>query len=288
MSQTAIRELQCLSSVGLHRVAYKEWGDPSNPRVLICVHGLTRVSDDFDALAQALCGQYRVICPDLVGRGRSGWLQDPRYYEVQQYLADMVSLIARLDVRSVHWLGTSLGGLIGMVLASLPDTPVRKLVLNDIGPALDPLALTRIGEYVGQPVRFAEFDKAAEYVRQTSLSFGPHSEAQWHKLAADVLRQNENGEWQLHYDPALALPFKTASVAATQSAQQMLWAAYDAIRCPTLLIRGAESDLLSADTAQVMIRRGPHAELVEVPGTGHAPTLVRPEQIDIVQRFLLS
>jgi pimeloyl-ACP methyl ester carboxylesterase len=250
------------------------------------VHGLTRVSDDFDALAEQMSAQYRVICPDIVGRGRSDWLRDPKYYEVPQYVSDMVSLIARLDVDRVSWLGTSLGGLVGLVLASLPATPICRLVLNDIGPVLDPLALARIGEYVGQPARFADFDEAVQYIRQTSASFGPHSDAQWHKLATDVLRQDAQGQWSLHYDPGLAVPFKATTEQAAQAAQQMLWAAYDAIACPTLLIRGAESDLLSRETAQAMTARGPKARLVELPGVGHAPTLVSQEQIAVVKEFL--
>jgi pimeloyl-ACP methyl ester carboxylesterase len=288
MSASRIRKLQCLSPAGLHRMAYKEWGDAHNPQVLICVHGLTRVSDDFDFLAQELSSDYRVICPDIVGRGRSDWLRDPRHYEVQQYVSDMVSLVARLDVDKVDWLGTSLGGLIGLVLASLRDTPVCKLVLNDIGPTLDSLALARIGQYLGQPLRFADFDQAAQYVRQTSLSFGPHTEAQWRKLAADVLRQDAQGQWRFHYDPGLAISFKAASVETTQAAQQALWRAYDAIACPTLLIRGSESDLLSRDTAHAMSLRGPRAAVVELPGIGHAPTFAQQEQIAVVRDFLLK
>lgn len=286
MARLHTRKLQCISPAGLHHMAYKEWGEADNPDVLICVHGLTRVSDDFDALAEQMSAQYRVICPDIVGRGRSDWLRDPKYYEVPQYVSDMVSLIARLDVDRVSWLGTSLGGLVGLVLASLPATPICRLVLNDIGPVLDPLALARIGEYVGQPVRFADFDEAVQYIRQTSASFGPHSDAQWHKLATDVLRQDAQGQWSLHYDPGLAVPFKATTEQAAQAAQQMLWAAYDAIACPTLLIRGAESDLLSRETAQAMTARGPKARLVELPGVGHAPTLVSQEQIAVVKEFL--
>jgi pimeloyl-ACP methyl ester carboxylesterase len=286
MGTPQIRKLQCLSPAGLHHMAYKEWGDVGNRDVLICVHGLTRVSDDFDRLAEQLSTRYRVICPDIVGRGRSDWLRNPQYYEVQQYVSDMVSLIARLDVEHVSWLGTSLGGLIGLVLASLPDTPICRLVLNDIGPVLDPIALARLGEYVGQAVRFADFDEALQYIRQTSASFGPHSDAQWRKLAADVLRQDAQGQWSLHYDPGLAVPFKETTVQAAQTSQQLLWAAYDAITCPTLVIRGAESDLLSRETAQAMTTRGPKPALVELPGIGHAPTFVSDEQIAIVKAFL--
>jgi len=269
-------------------MAYKEWGDPDNARVLICVHGLTRVSDDFDVLGNALADAYRVVCPDLPGRGRSDWLRDPRHYQVPQYLADVVTLIARLDVDGVDWLGTSLGGLVGMALAALPGTPVRRLVLNDIGPVLDPQALERIAQYVGEPVSFATFDEAEQHVRQTSASFGPHTDAQWRKLAADVLRQDAAGRWHYHYDAGLAIPFKAMDAEAARQAQDMLWSAYDAIACPTLLVRGAQSDMLSRETALAMTQRGPHAALVELPGIGHAPTLVTEEQISLVRRFLLT
>ncbi len=269
-------------------MAYKEWGDPQNPATLICVHGLTRVSDDFDALARALSNDYRVICPDVVGRGRSDHLRDPRHYEVLQYVADMVTLIARLNVDSVHWFGTSMGGLIGMALASLPETPVRKLLINDIGPVLKPPALARIAEYLAQPPTFATLEQGVDYVRQISLSFGSHTDDQWHKLAADVLRQNAEGQWTFCYDPGLSVPIRSMTAQDAQLAQTMLWAAYDAITCPTLLVHGAESDLLSHETAQAMTQRGPKAAIVEIPGVGHAPTFVSESQIAIAKDFLLG
>jgi pimeloyl-ACP methyl ester carboxylesterase len=269
-------------------MAYKEWGDPHNPEVLVCVHGVTRVSDDFDELARELCRTYRVVCPDVVGRGYSGRLRDPRYYQVPQYVSDMVTLLARLDAGTVHWFGTSMGGLIGMGLASLPDSPIRKLVLNDIGPALNPEALTRIGDYIGQEVRFPSFEQAVAYIREISATFGPHTDSQWHKLAADVLRQDKDGQWIRHYDLNLAIPFKSATPEITKQAEAMLWTAYDAIHCPTLLVRGAQSDLLSREVAEVMTRRGPKAKLVEIAGVGHAPTFVHADQIAIAKDFLLG
>ncbi len=154
-------------------MAYKEWGDPHNPKVLVCVHGVTRVADDFDELARALCDEYRVVCPDVVGRGRSDRLRDPNHYQVPQYVSDMVTLLARLDAGTVDWFGTSMGGLIGIGLASLPGNPVRKLVLNDIGPALNPAALARIGDYIGQEVRFASFEQAVDYIREISPAVRP-------------------------------------------------------------------------------------------------------------------
>lgn len=269
-------------------MAYKEWGDPENPATLVCVHGLTRVSDDFDALAAELCGTYRIVCPDVVGRGRSDRLHDPLAYQVPQYVADMVTLIARLNVESVHWIGTSMGGLIGMLLASLPGSPIRKLLLNDIGPTLNVPALVRIGEYIGQPIRFATLEQGVEYVRQVSLSFGPHTDAQWRKLAADVLRQDADGQWMFGYDPALGITMRGMTEQDVRQAEALLWNAYDAIACPTLLLRGAESDLLSRETAQAMTQRGPKAAMIEIPGVGHAPTFVDPAQIAIARKFLLA
>jgi pimeloyl-ACP methyl ester carboxylesterase len=282
----SLKSVQCISPAGLHRMAYKEWGDAANPNVLVCVHGLTRVSDDFDTLAQALSPQYRVICPDVVGRGRSEWLKDPQYYSIPQYVSDMVTLLARVDAQTVHWLGTSMGGLIGLALASLPQNPIKKLVLNDIGPAINPEALMRIGTYVGEPMKFAGFDEASAYIRSISLSFGEHTEQEWHKFAKDVLRQDADGMWIRHYDLGLAVPFKATTEASSKAGEAMLWAAYDAIACPTLLIRGAESDLLTEAVAQAMTQRGPRPELVELPGVGHAPTLVSAAQIALVKNWL--
>lgn len=288
MTQLQIKSVQCLSPTGLHQMAYKEWGDSHNPKTLVCVHGLSRVSDDFDILAQELANDYRVICPDVVGRGRSGRLLDPQYYQIPQYVSDMVTLIARLGVNELHWLGTSLGGVIGMALASLPGNPIRKLILNDIGPEMDAVALARIGEYVGKDVRFATFDEAWNYVRAISLSFGPHSDPQWRKMAADVMHQDADGQWVFSYDPGIAVPFKATTVHSVQADTQRLWAAYDAINCPTLVIRGAESDLLSNQTVQAMSQRGPKAQIVELPGVGHAPTFLHADQIAVAKKFLLA
>jgi pimeloyl-ACP methyl ester carboxylesterase len=284
-TQAQIKMVQCLSPAGLHAMAYKEWGDPHNPRVLVCVHGVTRVSDDFDALATALSDHYRVICPDIVGRGRSDWLKDPKYYWVPQYVSDMVTLIARLDVPQVDWFGTSMGALIGMGLAALPDAPIRKMVMNDVGPTLNFQALSRIGSYIGEDLRFDSFQQAREYIRTISAPFGPHTEQEWDKLAADVLRQTDDGRWRRHYDVSLALPFKVMTEESAQQGEAALWAAYDAVRCPVLLVRGSESDLLTRDTAQQMTTRGPHARLVELPGIGHAPTFMHDDQIALARQF---
>ncbi|MBB3120864.1 alpha/beta fold hydrolase [Pseudoduganella violacea] len=292
MIEAKIKSVQCFSMSGLHTMAYKEWGEEDNPNVLVCVHGVTRVSDDFDNLARALAGHYRVVCPDVVGRGRSGRLRNPQLYRIPQYVSDMVTLLARVlakgERQSVDWFGTSMGGLIGLGLASLPDSPVSKLILNDIGPVLDPVALQRIGDYIGQDLRFPSFDVGAKFVRDVSLPFGPHTDEEWRKLAADVLRQDPDGNWVRHYDMGLAQPFRSATPESAAADQAMLWASYDAIRCPTLLVRGGESDLLSRETARSMTERGPKAKLVEIPGVGHAPTFIHDDQIAIAQDFLLN
>jgi pimeloyl-ACP methyl ester carboxylesterase len=278
------RSVQCASPKGLHRIAYLEWGDPRNRDVLVCVHGLTRSARDFDFVARALCDHYRVICPDLAGRGDSDRLADPMFYVVPQYAADMVTLIARLDVESVDWVGTSLGGLVGMALAALPGTPLRKLVMNDSGPVVSRVSLERIATYVGLTPVFPTFEKAVEYVRAISAPFGQHSDEEWRFLAANWVRKGADGAWHPHYDTRIAEPFK----ANMPEGDMELWHAYDAIRCPTLVLRGAQSDLLAKKTVEEMARRGPKAKVVEIAGVGHAPSLLHEDQIKIIREFLLS
>ncbi len=276
--------VQCIGASGLHRMAYTEWGARDNPRVLICVHGLTRNGRDFDALAETMSGHYRVICPDVVGRGQSGRLRDPAGYGIPQYVADMVTLIARLNVDSVHWVGTSMGGLIGMALAAQECTPLRKLVLNDVGPLITVESLQRIATYVGTDPQWASFNEALAYVKLISAPFGQLSEAQWHHLTETSIVQRADGRWAFRYDPRIAEPFKAAFVDKDID----LWPIYAGITCPTLVVRGAESDLLTRDTWQQMGACGPQAQLAEIPGVGHAPMFQSDEQIAIVRDFLLS
>jgi len=288
LDQARIDSVQCISPSGLHRMVYKEWGDVNNPNVILCVHGVTRVSDDFDDIARALASHYRVICPDVVGRGRSDWLRNPLHYQLPQYVSDMITLLARINVPTVDFLGTSMGGLIGIGLASMPGNPLKKLILNDVGPVLNPEALARIGDYIGKEMRFASEEEGAAYIRSISLPFGPHTEEQWHKLSADVLRQDKDGMWIRHYDLGLARSIQAMTPEVAQAGEAMLWAAYSAITSPTLLLRGKDSDLLSVETAQRMARCGPCASIVEFDGVGHAPTLVQHDQIAAVRAFLMS
>jgi pimeloyl-ACP methyl ester carboxylesterase len=276
------RSVQCASPRGLHRMAYLEWGDPRNRDVLVCVHGLTRTGRDFDEVARTLCGQWRVVCPDVAGRGDSERLPDAMLYGVPQYVADMVTLIARLDVEAVSWLGTSMGGLIGMGFAAQAGSPIKRMVLNDVGPLVTRASLERIASYVGKAPTFASVAEAEQYIRTISAPFGPHSDAQWRFLTETWLRRNDDGTWRAHYDPRIA------EAAPVPEKDLELWRLYDAVRCPTLVLRGERSDLLTRDTAAEMTRRGPRASVVEIPGVGHAPTLLHPEQIAPVRDFLLQ
>jgi pimeloyl-ACP methyl ester carboxylesterase len=278
------RSVQCASPGGLHRLSYLDWGDRRAPRgVLVCVHGLTRCARDFDVLAQALVEQYRVVCPDMPGRGYSDWLKNPLEYAMPTYVNDVVTLIARLDVEQVDWLGTSMGGLIGMALAAQPGTPIRRMVLNEAGPLVRAESLERIARYVGRAPAFGSFADAERYVRQVSAPFGPHSDSEWRFLTEHVMRQQPDGSYVTHYDPQIGVVFN-----ANLPHQDIdLWGFWDEIAAPTLVMRGELSDLLARETVAEMRVRGPRAETVEIAGVGHAPTLMKPEQVAIVREFLL-
>lgn len=278
------RSVMCASPHGLHRMAYTEWGEPDNPRVLVCVHGLTRQGRDFDFLAQALSAHYRVVCPDVAGRGRSQWLAVKDDYQLPKYVGDMVTLIARLDVESVHWVGTSMGGLIGMILASLPQSPVKRLVLNDVGPVVTAASIARLQSYVGKAPVFQDMAAAEQYIRLVSAPFGALTDAQWRHLTEHEVRARAEGGFEVNYDPGIAEPF--AKTPPTEDL--LLWPVYDAIRCPTLAVRGEHSDLITREVWQTMGERGPRAQLVEVPNVGHAPMLLDAQQVDTVARFLLG
>jgi len=284
MSEPVFGAVQCLSPAGIHTMRYTQWGDPNNSRVLVCVHGLTRVGRDFDRVARALCDQYRVVCPDIVGRGRSDWLRDPSHYLNHQYVSDMVTLIARLNVEQVAWLGTSMGGLIGIMLAGLPQSPVTRLLINDVGPRIEASSSARIIAYVGQPVRFDSLQEAVEYIRSVAAGFAIRNDAEWREVTQAVLKPDGKG-FVLHYDPAISVPLRAAIPETMSDAERALWRLYDAIRCPTLLLRGEDSDVLSSATAIEMSARGPRPRVVSIPGVGHAPMLFDPTQIEVVRSF---
>lgn len=275
------RAFTSLGAHGFHRVAYAEWGDPGNGRVLICVHGLTRNGRDFDTLAAALEGTYRIACPDVAGRGRSDWLADPDAYGYPQYCTDLTALIARMGVDAVDWVGTSMGGLIGMVMASMPNNPIRRLVLNDIGPFLPKAAVARIGDYAGETPDFAGLDEAAAYFARVNAPFGPLGPAQWRHLAEHSVRARNDGRLELKRDPAIGAAF-----AEREPADVDMWDVWERITCPVLVLRGADSDVLLAETAEEMRSRGPGAELRVFAGIGHAPALMADDQIAAIRDWL--
>lgn len=276
-----------------------QWGASDSAHTVVCVHGLTRQGRDFDRLAQALVqrsgGNIRVICPDIVGRGKSDWLKVPSGYQLPTYVADMVALLNHLAAQSsmttLDWVGTSMGGLIGMALAGHPGLgvalPVRRLVLNDVGPQISWAAIQRIGSYLGKSMHFASEPQAAGALAIISSGFGPHTPEQWMALTQPMLKPVVTGGFALHYDPAIALAFASVTEDAARQGEAALWALYDQIKADTLLLRGALSDLLKPEIAQAMTQRGPKARLVELSGIGHAPTLVAQDQIDLVAQFLL-
>jgi len=286
-TQPRSAQVTCLNPAGLHAMAYTEWGDPANPRVLICAHGLTRCGRDFDVLAEHLSSDYRVVCPDVVGRGLSDWLANPSSYALPQYLADMVTLIARLDVETVDWFGTSMGGLIGLLLAGLPKTPIKRLLLNDIGPHLELESLERIVSYLGQPLSFKSEQEGVDYLASIAISFGPHTPEQWRALNGPLLHERE-GAWYLRYDPQIAATFASATPELMGTGEAMLWQSLENFNGSTLVVRGADSDLLSRDTVDAMKQRGKHISSVEIVGVGHAPTFVSDEQVRIAQAFFLG
>ena len=298
MTEPTLNFVQCPDAAGGHRMAYWEWGNPDSDHVVVCAHGLTRQGRDFDVLAQALCLQsgnrLRVVCPDTPGRGQSDWLKEPVGYQIPFYAADMLALLAQLKPTTLDWVGTSMGGLIGMVLCGQPDLPlpvsVHRLVLNDVGPTIEWQALQRIGAYLGTFGEYASVQAAADAMWAISSSFGPHTPAQWLALTQHMVKPvaGAPGRVTLHYDPAIALSFNAVTPESAKQSEVMLWQLYDQITAQTLLVRGLSSDLLSVETAQAMTQRGPKARLVEFAGVGHAPTFNAQDQVHCLTAFLLD
>ncbi|MBA4329564.1 MAG: alpha/beta hydrolase [Polaromonas sp.] len=297
MTEPTLNYLPCADASGGHRMAYWQWGDAANPHLVMCVHGLSRQGRDFDVLARYIADQARVVCPDVAGRGQSDWLKDPLAYQIPQYAADMVTLLTHLGQQSpittLDWVGTSMGGLIGMAIAGQPGlplpAPVRKLVLNDVGPAVEWAAIQRIAAYLGKAGHFASLQQAADAMWAVSTSFGPHTPEQWLDLSRPMVKPvpgADDGSVMLHYDPAIAVAVRAVTAESARQGEAQLWALYDQIQAQVLILRGAESDLLRHETALAMTQRGPRARVVEFEGVGHAPTLVSPDQVSTVSDFL--
>lgn len=295
MSEPRLNFVPCPHPGDGHNMAYWEWGAPDAAHTVVCVHGLSRQGRDFDVLAQALVARagtpLRVVCPDVAGRGRSDWLADPQAYQIPTYAMDMLALLAQLRPTTLDWVGTSMGGLIGIAVAAQAAAGgmgVRRLVLNDVGPVVQWDSITRIATYLGRSMAFDSLQQAADALWSVSTSFGPHTPAQWLELSRHMVKPTADGKMGLHYDPAIAVPVRSMTQEQAAQGEALLWQLYDGLTTPTLLLRGADSDLLSAATARAMTTRGPKARLVEFAGVGHAPTLIAPDQVDAVVSFLFE
>jgi len=276
--------VQCISPSGLHKMAYHTWGDSSNPKVLLCVHGLTRRGSDFFALAKAFSKDYFVVCPDVVGRGDSEYLKNPLLYGVPQYVSDMMTLIARLRPQQLDWFGTSMGGLIGMVIAGLENQPIHRLLLNDVGPRINVSFLNRLQTYLGKPIYFQTEEEALEYANTLTATFGRHSAEQLRQLNRPQIK-GQGDRWGMHYDPQIAMPFITQNPLTIAAGEAALWDSFDKIKIDTLIVRGSQSDLLTEATVAEMCSRNSFARSVVVPDAGHAPAFILPSQIEIAREF---
>ncbi len=279
----SINALLTATPHGFYRMSYTDWAGPAGAPTVLCVHGLTRNGRDFDGLAEALSRDFHVVCPDILGRGKSDWVEHSGDYDYAVYVSLVAQLIARLDVPEVLWVGTSMGGLIGMFTAALANAPIKRLVMNDIGPLLSKAGLARIAAYVDKDPSFSDLAALEAYQREVAAGFGALTDAQWRHLAIHASRPKPDGSLGLAYDPRIADSFKKAEPQDVD-----LWSYWDRVRCPTLVLRGADSDLLRPPDALAMTQRGPRARLVEFPGVGHAPALMASDQIDTVRGFLLG
>ncbi len=302
-----------LGPEGFHRVAYADWGAEHNPHIVICAHGLSRNSRDFDRLAADLAKSCRVVCMDVVGRGDSDWLQDRFAYCFPTYLNDAAALIARVTspresglleglkarlraqpaLPALDWIGTSMGGLIGMLLAAKPGSPIRRLVLNDVGPFVPWNALVRLKQHVGQDTSFSSMAEAEAYFRKACAEFGELDDDYWRDLTAHGVRASEDGRLVLRYDPAISrglplnmdpeLPIGPEFLRGID-----LWSVWNEVRCPVLVLRGERSEVLPRDVVDEMRRRKPDIRVIEFAGVGHVPALATPDQIAAVHEFIVA
>ena len=272
---------------GFHRINYLEWGDVKKfhtQETLLCVHGISRTAHDFDFFAKKLCGQYRIVCPDVVGRGDSDHLESADAYNYLQYNADMNALIARLGVTEVNWVGTSMGGIIGMALASVAQSPIRRLVINDVGTIVPRKALNIIGKYIGRAGEFDSLEKAEKYMRKIHAPFGPMNDEDWKHMTKYSTRRTRDGKFVMKMDPGVGDAFRSSVPFAGMD----IWDIWEKVSCPVLLIRGTESTLFSEENAQKMLTCGPETTLVEIDGVGHTPSLRSHEQVGIIKNWLAN
>jgi pimeloyl-ACP methyl ester carboxylesterase len=272
---------------GFHRVHYLDWGDESKfdeQETLLCVHGITRNCRDFDYFASKMCKDYRVVCPDVVGRGDSDHLATAEGYNYLQYNADMNALIARIDTKCVNWVGTSMGGIIGMVLASQAQTPIKRLVINDIGPEVSRDALLSLSENLKLHGEFDSLKETEQYLRKIYHEFAPMTDEDWEEMTLHSSRRTKQGTWRLKFDEGVGKAFRES----INYLNVDMWDTWEQIKCPVLLLRGKNSQFLTEDVASKMLRSGPSTQLVEFDDTGHTPTLRNDHQVDIIAEWLKS
>jgi len=278
--------IPCLSLSGFHRMAYTDWGRADASTTVICVHGLTRQGRDFDYLATSLAAEgYRVICPDLVGRGQSGWMPHALNYVFPQYCADIGSLLAMVGSAKVYWVGSSLGGLIGLVLASMPDSPIMKLVVNDIGPEVPVSAAARIGlRIAGLPTTFASLDEAERFHRRAFADWGELTDAQWRHVTTHAVSKGPDGHsYVSRMDPKIAVAYQWLFYY-----QMTLWNNWQRIRKPILAVHGEHSDFVPPHLLHAMKRAAPQMQSYRVASTGHMPMLMSAGEIGAIRGFLRS
>jgi pimeloyl-ACP methyl ester carboxylesterase len=280
-------EVAALGPHGFTRIAYVDWGPADAAQVVLCVHGLTRNSRDFDFLARRLARRgLRVIAPDLPGRGRSEWVATATDYATPLYLAAMAAVIARSGATAVDWIGTSLGGQVGMEMAALAGAPIRRLVLNDFGARVAGVALQRIASYLRMKRRFASIEELEAHLRSIHEPFGKLTDAQWRHLAEHSAVKTDDGDYRQHYDPAIGRAFSWPMMVDIA-----LWNVWEQVSCPVMILRGEDSDLLHASTVREMQKRGIAGKnglvrSIEVRDVGHAPALMSDHQIALIEEFL--
>ena len=287
-----------LSEEGFHRVAYLEWGNPNSSIPIICVHGLTRNGHDFDNLAAYLSNLgYHLFCPDIVGRGDSDWLKNPLHYTYEQYISDMNALIARTGAHQVDWIGTSMGGLIGMVLAAQPNSPIRRLILNDIGAQVATSGLTRISMYAGKEPDFNSLEEAKNYFKKIFADMGPLTDEEWMRIAQNSVREVEKNKFVTKLDHGVKLAPAKSKIAWQTLLHPLkalegtlfdvdLWPVWRKVNCPVLIIHGQKSDILLPETIKKMQEIHPDTEVIEIPAAGHAPALMHADQHEMIYQWL--
>jgi pimeloyl-ACP methyl ester carboxylesterase len=281
-----------LSPEGFHKVAYSEWGIPHNNPSIMCVHGLARNKSDFDFLAAELSQNYHVTAVDVVGRGQSDRLREEQHYTYEQYLIDIAILIGRLNVQQLYWIGTSMGGLIGLLLAAMPRSPIKKLILNDVGPIIPKKAVDRIKQYASIKLSFQNFEEGTKALRKFYEPFGPLEERHWDHIFKNTLVQEEDGTYTTSYDPKAAHAIEEQEKLMHSQGRKdpegniIFWDFWDKITCPVLVINGENSDILTPDIVSQMKTRGPTFDHVIIKNTGHAPTLMPFDQIKIIKDWL--